>query len=437
MAPPLRVAFLRAAHSGTAPVHVGAKTCKRVLRHVGWNGLHVDIGAYIAACRLCQSSRCADGLARYPAGSSPVDALFARVHVDVWSITWPIDGKEVTKHCLTMVDSLSRWPEVALLSAQTGSALFNAFYSFWVSRFGWPALVVCDNAPAFVAGVFAYELTAYGVRLCPAAPYHPQGNGLVESFHRQLNHGVRQLRELDATMPFERALSATLFTLRASPHSAIRDSPAFFVYGQDPRHGLSEDFAPRRYRSTTTGLSGLAHFLDTTRTLVADRLAREAARRLEQVRHERAELELLPGQLVLLPRNRASTKHIPKSWTPFDTIAYRVVRVMRSTAEGPRVLLLRNPTTGRFFRVHESDIRRLAEPLDSKQATLSFACSQPIQPPGITIRPPKATTTLNQAVFPTGSHIDLPETYYQVPVSEATQVSRDTLPMQDYRRHSR
>ncbi len=64
------------------------------------------------------------------------------------------------------------------------------------SRFSIPALITSDRGPQFTGAVWAVLCQKLGIQHILMTAYHPQANGMVKRFHRQLKQALRppQLR---------------------------------------------------------------------------------------------------------------------------------------------------------------------------------------------------------------------------------------------------
>ena len=77
------------------------------------------------------------------------------------------------------------------LSSTTATACADAFVAGWVSRFGVPASITTDRGVQFTSAVWTILCQRLGIQHCTTTAYHPQSNGMVERFHRQLKDALR------------------------------------------------------------------------------------------------------------------------------------------------------------------------------------------------------------------------------------------------------
>ncbi|KFD51535.1 hypothetical protein M513_07585 [Trichuris suis] len=147
-------------------------TQKLLTRHYVWPGINRDVRSWTRQCLICQR---------------------------------PLPPSRGYSYLLTMVDRYTRWPEAVPLRNAQAETVAHAFTSAWIARFGIPSVLTTDQA------------------------YHPQANGMVERFHRQLKsalaaHAHRSSQWVDS-LPF------VMLGIRAAVKEDIRYSSAELVYG--------------------------------------------------------------------------------------------------------------------------------------------------------------------------------------------------------------
>eukprot|EP00918_Siedleckia_nematoides_P056196 GHVU01122590.1.p1 GENE.GHVU01122590.1~~GHVU01122590.1.p1 ORF type:complete len:552 (-),score=86.31 GHVU01122590.1:279-1718(-) len=75
-----------------------------------------------------------------------------------------------------------------------------------------------------------------GIQPIHSSPYHPQANGMIESFHRVLGRGLALLQT--SGLSLERATASILYVYRTTPHSSTGQTPAFLAMGCHPTFPL-------------------------------------------------------------------------------------------------------------------------------------------------------------------------------------------------------
>ena len=207
--------------------HPGIRASKRLITSKFlWKGCAADIAAW---CRECQG--CSRGKVTVQESTAaeviPVSGgRFSHVHVDIVG-PLPVSAAG-SRYLLTVVDRTTRWPEAVPLRDITAVTCADAFAHSWVARFGVPESVTTDRGTQFSGAVWRCLCDTLGIHHIMTTAYHPQSNGLVERFHRQLKEAL-QARECGAG--WEEHLPWVLLGLRAAPKEVSGVSSAEAVYG--------------------------------------------------------------------------------------------------------------------------------------------------------------------------------------------------------------
>ena len=114
------------------------------------------------------------------------------VHVD---LVGPLPEAENNRYLFTMVDRFTRWVEVVPLATITAESCCTAFVRSWVSRFGIPSTLISDRRAQFTSNMWKELHRLLGVKARSTTAYHPQANGMVERFHRQLKASLMAVAE--------------------------------------------------------------------------------------------------------------------------------------------------------------------------------------------------------------------------------------------------
>lgn len=132
-----------------------------------------------------------------------------------------------------MRDQLTKWAECFPVPDCTASTVATYLIHHYIYRFGAPSTIISDRDPAFTSDLFKHIASTLGITHLTSTPYHPEGNEVIESFHRTLNTGFRFFNH--KITPFHAALHNILFSYRVTIHSTTGHSPSFMIYGQDLR----------------------------------------------------------------------------------------------------------------------------------------------------------------------------------------------------------
>lgn len=217
--------------------HPGVRaTAKLVSQRFVWPGMRSDCRRWTRACLPCQQSKVTRHV-RAPLSSFTLPpSRFAHVHVD---IIGPLPPSAGYRYCLTAIDRFTRWPEVIPTEDITAETIAKALVSGWVSRFGSPSRITTDRGRQFEAHLFRALASLIGFRQSRSTAYHPQANGMVERFHRQLKAAIM----CHVNESWTDALPFVLLGIRAAWKEDLQASSAELVYGE-PLRIPGEFFAP-------------------------------------------------------------------------------------------------------------------------------------------------------------------------------------------------
>ena len=151
---------------------------------------------------------------------------FTHVHMD---LVGPLSSSSRGHtHLLTIVDRTTRWPEVVPLHSISDEVCMDAFVDTWVACHGVRQQVTTDRGAQFTGSEWGEMCQQLGIQHRPTTAYHPQSNGMVERFHRQLKDGLRARCEGKDWLSH---LPYVLLGLRAAPKEEADISSAEVTFG--------------------------------------------------------------------------------------------------------------------------------------------------------------------------------------------------------------
>ena len=151
---------------------------------------------------------------------------FTHVHMD---LVGPLSSSSRGHtHLLTIVDRTTRWPEVVPLHSISDEVHMDAFVDTWVACHGVRQQVTTDRGAQFTGSEWGKMCHQLGIQHRPTTAYHPQSNGMVERFHRQLKDGLRARCEGKDWLSH---LPYILLGLRAAPKEEADISSAEVTFG--------------------------------------------------------------------------------------------------------------------------------------------------------------------------------------------------------------
>ena len=206
--------------------HPGIKATRRLVsRKFVWCGLAKQVSEWTRNCLPCQRAKIhrhvKTPLQKYP----PPEARFAHVNID---LVGPLPPSRGFTHLLTMVDRFTRWPEAIPIKDTSTEETARAFVANWVTRFGVPLDLSSDRGAQFTSRLWADMSQLLGTHLARTTSYHPQANGLVERFHRNLKESLKAR----LTGPnWVDELPWVMLGIRTAPKEDLGTSSAELVFG--------------------------------------------------------------------------------------------------------------------------------------------------------------------------------------------------------------
>lgn len=207
--------------------HPGTRASRKlVTAKYFWPSMNKDVAKYTKSCIPCQKSKVhihtksAYGRIKVP------DHRFEHIHMD---IVGPLPVSNNFSYILTIIDRFSRWPEAFPIRDITALTVAKTFVTNYLSRFGVPSTITTDQGSQFESKLLRELNNIIGSHRIHTTSYHPQSNGMVERFHRQLK---ASLMARCNTIHWSDELPLVLLGIRVSIKEELKCSPAEMLYGQ-------------------------------------------------------------------------------------------------------------------------------------------------------------------------------------------------------------
>ena len=104
----------------------------------------------------------------------------------------------------------------------------DAFFSGWIARYGTSATITTDRGAQFESKLWDSLCNQFGIIRNRTTSYHPQSNGMVERFHRQLKAAIMAH---ESPNPWTITLPAVLLGVRSAVKERLGRSAAKMIYG--------------------------------------------------------------------------------------------------------------------------------------------------------------------------------------------------------------
>ena len=166
------------------------------------------------------------------------DRPFDKIAMDL--VTDFTESNKGNDHILTIIDLLTGWPEAILIPNKSTDTITKAFIRHYLPRHMCPRFILSDNGTEFKNQIFDKVTKDLGIKRIFSAPYHPQSNEKLETFHKFLKPTLKKMCADDQDN-WDDYMEQVLGTYRGVANLTTGESPFFLVYGRDgnqPVHQL-------------------------------------------------------------------------------------------------------------------------------------------------------------------------------------------------------
>ena len=157
------------------------------------------------------------------------DQPFDKITMDL--VTDFTESNKGNKHILTIIDLLTGWLEAIPIPNKSADTITKAFIRHYLPRHLCPQFLLSDNGMEFKNQIFNEVTKDLGIKRIFSAPYHPQSNGKLETFHKFLKPTLRKMCAEDQDN-WDDYVEQALGTYRGVPNLTTGESPFFLVYGK-------------------------------------------------------------------------------------------------------------------------------------------------------------------------------------------------------------
>ena len=169
------------------------------------------------------------------------DRPFDKIVMDL--VTDFTESNKGNKHILTIIDLLMGWLEAIPIPNKSADTITKAFIRHYLPRHLCPQFILSDNGTEFKNQTFDRVMKDLGIKRIFSAPYHPQSNGKLETFHKFLKPTLKTMCAEDQDN-WDDYIKQVLGMYRGVPNLTTEESPFLLVYGRDGNQPLHELLQP-------------------------------------------------------------------------------------------------------------------------------------------------------------------------------------------------
>ena len=202
------------------------RTYSLIKQQYYWKGMAKDVKDYIQRCPACQQEKAR--VQSYPLHMMEIpDRPFDKIVMDL--VTDFTESNKGNKHILTIIDLLTGWPEAISIVNKSADTITKAFIRHYLPRHLLPRFILLDNGTEFKNQIFDRVTNDLGIERIFSAPYHPESNGKLETFHKFLKPTLKKMCAEDQDN-WDDYIEQVLGTYRGVPNLTTGESPFFLVY---------------------------------------------------------------------------------------------------------------------------------------------------------------------------------------------------------------
>ena len=147
------------------------------------------------------------------------------------------------RHIITIINYLTGWMEAFPISDKPTDTIVLTFINHYLPVHMCPRYILSDNGTEFKNQLMDQVLQQLGTDHIFSAPYHPQGHGKLEVFHKYLKPTLKKLFEKDPSN-WDKYINQGLTSYQVTPNLATAEIPYFLVYGRHPNLPLHQLLEP-------------------------------------------------------------------------------------------------------------------------------------------------------------------------------------------------
>ncbi|KAI3385196.1 hypothetical protein SNEBB_006376 [Seison nebaliae] len=223
---------LQLSHDHNLSAHPGIRgTMNRLKQKFFIPRLDVIVSKYVKSCNVCNSTK-PKAVPLAPLEKWPIGSKMSRFHLDlIGPMSESITGK---KYILTAIDATTRFTELIALETKSANEVAKAIFENIVLRYGPMSVIYTDMGTEFVNSVLSELTSLLGITKKCVTAYHPSSNGLVEAANKKVVQAIRTLT-VDKPLEWSEMIPFVRYSLNTAYHPAVKDTPHYLMYLQDPR----------------------------------------------------------------------------------------------------------------------------------------------------------------------------------------------------------
>ena len=217
-------------HEDPLASHPGINETLRTIReHYFWPRMREDVRRAINNCQICLLAKASKPIAQGEPRPREPFTPWDTVAIDFMG-PYPRTSRG-KRFILVVTDTMSRWVEAFPISNSEIKTIAPILESEVFMRWGYPRVILSDNAPQFRGPTWKKYCDAWGAQIYTSPAYHARANP-TERRNQEIKKGLRiklmgrNQREWDLHLP------AILFGLRRRENRNTGQTPSYMLLGR-------------------------------------------------------------------------------------------------------------------------------------------------------------------------------------------------------------
>jgi len=249
--------------------HLGFnKTLEQIQRQWYWPGMTADIRRRVLSCKECQQAKVASHKHSNKNNHLYAGRPWQVVAVDLCG-PFPETSRGNTQ-IMVLADHFTRWYDAIPIPDGQAATVATTLDERVFAYFGVPEVIHTDQGSQFQSQLMRACCNLWGCQKTHTAPYHPQGNSVVERLNRTLGNSLRALLLGVEHKEWDQLLPQIMRTIRATPHRITGESPNYMMLGRETR--LPKDLLVPRPNALDVPVEEYVTNLQSNMTQVGNRL---------------------------------------------------------------------------------------------------------------------------------------------------------------------
>ena len=214
---------LKFSHDVQTSGHLGMKkTLNKVRQNYYWPGVSQDVKIYVSGCEICQKGKEPIPSKRAPMQVARSGYPMERIAVDIMG-ELP-ETERGNKYVLVVSDYFTKWTECYPMPNMEAVTVAKLLVEQLFTRFGVPEQIHSDQGRQFESNLFAEMCKLLQIDKTRTTPYHPQSDGMVERFNKNLCAMLRAYID-ENHENWDKLLPYVTMAYRATCHESTGTSP--------------------------------------------------------------------------------------------------------------------------------------------------------------------------------------------------------------------